>query len=330
MKQPYVLAAFTPFFLSLFLSLINPEIEKKEKAVKVVVFAGSIIFLFLSIKAWNGFLLRQKEDFRNTSSQLVERMLFNGLSRNGSVLIVENDEDKIDKYKFFTHTQKNYYSSDNNDADKNPYLILAKEREGYKEVDYKGDSQLGILFFLFKTYPGLVMKSYAENFLTILNIIPYKLTPYYQVGSGSFSLTRTYQIGKYFYVTYKGGFISKTRKSHYKRIAHYDRVYETPVFIKKLLTVLENKSNILFSTLFLLLPLYAIFTLVKANPLNRSQNEFDQASVLIGGSIFIHIAFHAFFGSTIDRYGTPVYSIAIIMFVSILSDKFRTFFKLQK
>jgi hypothetical protein len=181
---------------------------------------------------------------------------------------------------------------------------------------------------LFKSSPEKFIKNYAKNYLALSNIYYWDANVFYSdqkfVIDKTFSITRARENGSIGYRTFsnKGSNLSGVPEKYMEDVIYYETAYNPPKYLNNFLLLTTSKSNILFSTLFLTLPVsfFIIFMLV------LFRKKLSDRSIIIyicSGSALLNALEHAAINIPIDRYlfwGYPLLLLSFLLFILYLFE----------
>lgn len=176
---------------------------------------------------------------------------------------------------------------------------------------------------LFKSSPEKFIKNYAKNYLALSNIYYWDANIYYSdqkfVIEKTFSITRARENGSIGYRTFsrEGSNLSGVPEIYLEDIHSYETAYNPPKYLNDLLLLTTSKSNILFSILFLTLPVSFILIFV----LVFFRKILSDRSIIIylcSGSALLNALEHAAINIPIDRYLFWGYPLLLLSFLLLI------------
>lgn len=342
LKQPYVVTVLIPFILGIAILFL------RKNSISQVITKGLMILvvflsIFFAIIGWDRLLIKNGADSANTRTE--------GYLTVGLIRAVSNFR-KIDYEK--SHDKE--FQVNNKLLSPSEINLISKIENGevkYKDYDFyevqktfekkafeiivipdfdEGKISSRDLFVFFKfsllNYPKEVLSSYILNYLSLINFIPYDYQTLYPEK-------RFLKLDELHGEIESIGFSTYTLESTFKGSAN-KRIEYMPQYKldnPSTLSFSGNKSLIrdlslisltfaLFVTPFVFFAL-VIFYLINRRRMDERFNKLTEIEIIIFGSSFFHILFHAITGATVDRYSFVAYPVVLLGFILLIILMYR-------
>lgn len=331
LKQPYVVVILIPLFLGTFISII--KIKKISNTIcKITVFLLSIIFVILSISAWDNILTTNGSLPAKIES---EEYLTDGLVRAVSNFRRIKYEDShnqtfIESSKYIDTKErvliKEITNGNESFKDYNLYEVLGVFNSYVVDIIVVPDITLGttsvndvkvFYYDVLKRYPQQVFSSYVFNYLALIDLIPYdhqNIVPVKRLLGLHELRGENQSIGLAIYFRESTFLGSATYNGNHMR--QYE-MNNPSNLSSSFLAKLVGMSSLALLTLVLLLSpfLFALFTFIylfKKKLITEKNTLLFETLIILFGFSFLHVAFHAFTGAIVDRYSFVAYPTSII------------------
>ncbi len=347
-KQPYAVAYWSMLGLTSILSGIYHG-NFKVFVHKIMVLLLCLIFTFLSIQIWNGFL---KINGKQSNTQLSR---FDGITNTS---IFANDLTLGYRYHYKRVYKEEFcslkYINSLKLSDKNKQRInnLIKSNSAwcnylsifnihdingnYLETDViiQKDKQINLwesLSFYFRSligHPILVLNSYYHDYLTILDFeyTVQGISEYIPTGIlDSTVYSENHGAG---YGTFNEGISncwwnhSDTNRERYLKMevnmSHYED-YLKKNSLSTIMKILSKFSDITF--MFFLYFSFPIFVYGLVMSIKKKNNLSYFMITILSGSSFFNILFHIMMAAIVDRYCYPIYPLMLLCIIIMMMDK---------
>lgn len=345
LKQPYVFIAFAPVFISGLISIFEKP-KLKNIIYRLGVIVTSVVLVIVGIQIWNAILSYNHIDDssgRDTNSMIK------------GAIITGNTAFSIDFYE--EHYQKDYISNSNliSNEDKEEIIKVIDGDSEYKsfklinvfnnfssreedniskkivlfskENDFTTSDALKMYFKLITKYPGKTIKSYIANYLAIADVVPsvrHKDANVYYPSTTSGYYYENQSIG--YSIFYCEDNMLWLDESHYlyENVRNLKEDNNSSKRLNKIIYSDFGAVNFVFKATIVLIPALMIFLIIALIATNKKKikNTNLKIALIIIGSAFIHILFHAMTGAIIDRYAIPVWPACIIAILIILFGRY--------
>lgn len=348
-KQPYTPTIWIIIFITSILSSIYNK-NKKIFIQKFIVFLICIISTFISIKIWNTYLQSHNKDGNEKiSNSFILANNMGGYSYHYKKVgrDIYCDDKYVKSIKMSKDEKKlleEKIKKDNNWCD---HVIMfdvtnikgnvIEQQAIIQEKDYISLKES--LNFLLKTYtkhPELVLHSYFENYLAIIDLE--KVSADY-VPTGIIEANAENENEAIGYIVFHQGYkntwwswqdykdIPQESRVLFEDMHHLESTTNTNSVLSSFMEILKDGSNLSFKALLLIC--FPIFIYGFIMFLIHKNNLTYYVITLLSGSSFVHIMFHVFAGAIIDRYSYPIYPLMLLCFVLMLMDKRKESLKKQ-
>lgn len=345
LKQPYVFIALAPVFISGIIAIFeNPKLKNVLYRLGVIV--ASVVSVIVGIQIWNTILLNNNIDNssgRDTDS-FIKVAIINGNTSFSidfyeshykreyiinSDLISREDKEEIIKilngnseYKSFKLINVfNSFSSREEDNISEKIALFSKGDT------FSTGEALKMYFKLVAKYPGKTIKSYVANYLAIADIVPsvrHKDANEYYPSTTSGYYYENQSIG--YSIFYCEDNMLWLDESHHL----YDNVKNLKVNnnsnrkINKVIYSDFGAFNFVFKMTIICIPFFIILLIIalKITHKKKVKNTNLKIALIIMGSAFIHIVFHAMTGAIIDRYAIPILPGCIIAILIMIFGRY--------
>ena len=324
LKQPYVTITIFPLIVATVVSIINNKsIFNIIQRILVLIFCISgVIF---SIICWNQFLVSNNIDLntdRNVTASL-GKQLINGLNNYELIL------DKKSKIKFLNEEEKEKLNTKNY-ALVNVYNLkhILVDQKIISIDNLKNISTISAIKFIFHeiiNHPILVIESYISNYLALADIYPK------ETDDGV-----VYTVNKKFNINYchenclialkikeNQSNIAYMLDESYMRVKDYEQYNNSPILLKRIITILAPIFQFFYKVLIVLLPLFVLLTTISFAVNKKEKQVLNMLMILIWYS-FLHLILHTITGACIDRYAAPIIItsiVSIILYFNFLIKK---------
>ena len=341
-KQPYAPTIWIMVFITSILSGIYNK-NKKIFFQKFIVFLICIFSTFASIKIWSTYLdAHNNSGDKKISNSFILANNMGGYSYHYKKIDRNTycNDKYIKKIKLSKDDKKELDKKIKKDKNWCDHLIVydvtnIKGKVIEQQVIIQEDDNIALkesLNFLLKTYvnhPILVLHSYIENYLAIIDLEKVSTTNYVPTGLIEAHAEAENEVIGYvvFHQGYKNTWwswqkyeeIPEESRILFKDMNHFEDTTTTNSVLSPIMEILKDGSNLSFKILLLICLPMCIYGFVMF--IIRKDNLTYYIITLLSGSSFIHIMFHVFTGAIIDRYSYPVYPLMLLCFVLMIMDK---------
>ena len=325
LKQPYMLIIFFMYFISIVAKVINKErIFNIIYGLITVVVSG--VFLFSTLLIWNSIL--EKNKLNNATEQYMSVALMDGIKNYYKIDEVDCSKSYVKKLDLSERKQNEIISNNcNNIVVYNVYNLnnmkVSKEVLFHKKKVSTVDTLLFMIEQFFK-HPIIILKNTYNNYMATINlhstqyingimIVGTKLMNYENENTSLAKYIMTTH-KEYWWHFYNGSYDKLKKEYKYiNMMGQYERDIKIPTFIEKTYDIMYKPSSFLFKILLLITPIEFIFYLIKF--VKNKKETINILFMIVFGSSFVHILFHAVTGATIDRYAYICYPVVLIMFI---------------
>jgi hypothetical protein len=177
LKQPYICTVFVPMIISIVYAIVKNH-SKKNILYYITTFLLSIVFLLISMVAWDKFLELKKVNTNSgrDSSSMLSKQLLNSIDAYKVKEISEYSNIKNDKY--LTKQEKKEIKKELSKND-NVYIISIYDNKKLLEKDYlkvtKNDYPSGKdtvieIISTFFRYPKVILEIHAKNYCALSSV----------------------------------------------------------------------------------------------------------------------------------------------------------------
>lgn len=353
-KQPYIFAYWTMIGLTAILSGISQK-KFKEFFQKFIVLCCCIMFTFLSVFIFNKMItnayqkeikaIENKESIsenedkpkdKGNTMKMVTNFLINGIRYNYKTVYQNKycDEEYFDNVVInekLKNDLKNLMTEDKDWCDHILVYDVYDLNKEYLETEvliHEGDKlkfmeSLNFYLHLLSTHPLLVLNSYYQNFLGLLNFT--YVSPKYLIPDGTVqpyirneNVYGIFQHSVYNYWWHDVEIKEFELKQGYILPQYEDEITKLNI-VSSLMLILSQFTDVTFSfLLYLSLPIfiYGLIMLIK-----HKQNKSYLLITILSGASFANVFFYSFTGAIIDRYAYPVYPLMLLCVIIMFMDK---------
>lgn len=182
---------------------------------------------------------------------------------------------------------------------------------------------------LLKYSPRAFLRNYAWNYLTLSNVYYWEAEKFFNEGEfvidRDFSLTRARENASMGYRLYERGASNQATISgkYQDEVKPYASRYAAPPLLNTLLKGTTPKSNFLFSSLYLTLPV-TFLSLCLLVLKSKSLNNWLVVTFICNGSALLNALEHSFFNLPADRYlfwGYPLLLVCLVTLIELVFKK---------
>ena len=330
LKQPYFIACYAPFIISFLISLIK---KQKYALYKIIPLILCVLCVLINIKIWDYYLNKagNVSDSSSMNGTYISKSLIGALN---SYFIIEKDISVCDLYNenqldLFAEKEKKLITK----KTCNKFTLLNIKDLNGKTIEYdliKDYDQISsinaikILLIQIGKHPWLVINSYFNNYMAMIDIFPTNITNNEYKPIRQFAPVNNENANLAF-VTYTNVPIHWWG---YDNPKSYDELNEEYVYIKHMkdFELWNNYSNesialvseiypiytCYFKLIFLLLPCLVVIQIIK---FFKEKSLKNTLLLILYGTSVCHLLFHTVTGAIIDRYAYVVYPISILSII---------------
>ena len=326
LKQPYITISFFPLLALLFLKIKN----KTNRIKTLILFIVPIISLLISMKLWDNFLTVSgiKYNAGESTNYYLNKALIDSNTNyekdNNESIYTKNG---INNNPYLTEKEKQFLINKINKNEKNYIIyyvhnikndVIDTEIFIYKGQNFSKREAINFTLGALVKHPIIVVDSYISNYLSSINIYglhcmnnyyrPVKKITLFDGENHGIGLAHLSNI-KNNYLGLQGG--EESLKELIVNYNTYDK-YDITVFFSYFYLIL-------FKIMYLILPIFWIFILIKVLKKNRQY----ETTFLFITFVLMHTLFHTITGAIIDRYiyvTYPAYICGIISFIISLNQ----------
>lgn len=345
-KQPYAPAVWSLIILTSILSgIANKSIRIFTE--KFLCFIICIVLTLGAIQGWNLFLVANgKTDIQeNSSSSFLSQTLigytyhyrelpkekFCNIDYIENSKISQQDKDKIKKLSQEKEDWCDYLKI---------YDVIDRKQQLIEtEVIIQKSKLINLsesISFMLKSitkHPDLVLNSYIENYLSIINLQKTNINNNHYSSDGVLSSEVTHENAAIGYAVFNPNYKNCWWLWQYDTplnsellelstgMENYESNMDNNRTLSTIMQILQDGSDLTFKILLLFcLPIF-IYSLIMIIYYRENKSYFILA--LLSGASFAHIMFHSMMSAIIDRYAYPVYPLMLVCLIILLMDKSR-------